>query len=99
MSKKRPKRNTPFRSCHDVELGPRICERSAGASSTVATKFCQFCEVFEKEEAVVESKRSSLDRAKYFKALFWRENFSSHNKPMHSSKWTKYCDLDSGANN
>ena len=76
MSKKHPKRNTPFQSLHALEFGLRISERSAGASSTVATKFCQFCEVFEKEEAVVESKRSHLDRAKYFKALFRKENSS-----------------------
>ena len=52
MSKKRPKRNTTFQSHHDLELGLRISERSAGASSTVVTVVCRFCKVFGKEEAV-----------------------------------------------
>ena len=47
----------------------------------------------------MEMKRSRLDRIKYFKLPLWKENFYLHNKRMHSSKWTEYCDLDSGANN
>ena len=86
MSKKRPKRNTPFQSRHDVEFGLRICERSAGASTTVVTRVCQFCKVFGKEEAVVGSKHSCSECVKYFKAPFRKENFSSHNKRMHSAK-------------
>ena len=99
MSKKRPNRNTPFQSRHAVEFGLQICERDAGASSTVVKTVCRFCKVFGKEEAVVERKCRHSDCVKYFKAPFWKENFSSHNKRMHSSKWTKYCELDSGANN
>ena len=45
------------------------------------------------------SKRSRLDCVKYFKAPFRKESFSSHNKCMHSAKWTEYYELDSGANN
>ena len=99
MSKKRTKRNTPFQSHYDVEFGLRICERSAGASSTVVTTVCRFCEVFGKEVAVLERKRSHFDRVKYFKAPFWKENFSLHNKRMHNAKWTEYCELESGAKN
>ena len=47
----------------------------------------------------MERKCSRSDRVKYFKAPFRKENFSSHNKRMHSAKWTEYCELDSGANN
>ena len=47
----------------------------------------------------MESKRSFSDWGKYFKAPFRKEKFSSHNKCMHSAKWTEYCELDSGANN
>ena len=99
MSKKRPKRNTPFQSRHADEFGLRICERSTGASSTVVTTVCRFCEVFVKEEEVVERKRSRSDRVKYFKLPFWKENFSLHNKRMHSAKWTDYCELESDAKN
>ena len=99
MSKKRPKRNTPFQSRHAVEFGLQIYERSRGASSTISTTVCRFCEVFGKEEAVVERKGSRSDRIKYFKKPFRKENFSSHNKRMHSAKWTKYYELDSGAKN
>ena len=48
MSKKRPKRNTPFQSCHAVGFGLRVFERSVGASSTVVTTVCLFCKVFGK---------------------------------------------------
>ena len=99
MSKKRPKGNTPFQSLHAVEFGLRICEHSAGDSTTVVTTVCRFCEVFGKEESVVERKHSSLESVKYFKAPFWKEKFSSHNKRMYITKWTEYCELDSGANN
>ena len=53
--------------------------------------------MFVKEEAVVERNRSSSDFVKYFKAPFWRDNLSPHNKRMHSGKWTEYCELDTGA--
>ena len=99
MSKKRPKRNTPFQSRHALEFGLRISKRSAGASSTVVTVVCRFCEVFGKEESAEERKRSRLDRVKYFKSPFRKDNFSSHIQRMHSSKWTEYCELDSGAKN
>ena len=42
------------------------------------------------------SKRSRLDCVKYFKAPFRKENVSLHNKRVHSAKWTKYCELDTG---
>ena len=58
---------------------------------------CQFCEVFGKEEAIVERKCSRSDRVKYFKAPFLKENFSSHNKRMYSAKCTECFDLGSGA--
>ena len=80
------KRDTPLQIRHAVEFGLRICKRSAGASTTVVTKVCQFYEVFRKEEAVVGSKRSRSDHVKYYKAKFHKENFSSHNKRMHSAK-------------
>ena len=99
MSKKHPKRNTPFQSLHALEFGLRISERSAGAISTVVTVVCRLCKVFGKEEALKERKRSHSDRVKYFKAPFWKYNFSSHIQRMHSSKWTEYCELESGANN
>ena len=76
MSKKRPKHNTPLQSRHAVEFGLRIYEHSAGASSIVVTTVCQFCEVFGKEESVVERKHSRSDRVKYFKVPFWKENSS-----------------------
>ena len=47
----------------------------------------------------MERKRSRLDRVKYFKAPFRKENFSLYNKSMHIAKWNKYCELDSGAKN
>ena len=94
MSKKR---NTPFQSHHDVEFGLQICERSAGASTTVITTVFRFYDVFGKEETVVGRKRSRLDRVKYFKAPFRKENYSLPNKRMHSAKWNEYCDLDTGA--
>ena len=47
----------------------------------------------------MERKRSCSDRIKYFKAFFRKENFSLHNKRVHSAKWTKYCELYSGAKN
>ena len=50
MNKKRPNRNMPFQSCHDVEFGLRICKHSVDASITVVTEVCQFCEVLRKEE-------------------------------------------------
>ena len=64
------KRNAPFQIYHDIELGLRICELSAGANTTVVTTVFRFCEVFGKEEAVVRRKRSRSDRVKYFKAPF-----------------------------
>ena len=50
---RRMKHNTPVQSHHAVEFSLRICERSAGTSTTVVTTVCQFCEVFGKEESVV----------------------------------------------
>ena len=69
MSKKH---NAPFQSCRSFEFGLRICERSAGASTTVVMTVFRFCDMFGKEEAVVGNKRSRLDRVKYFKATFWK---------------------------
>lgn len=42
-------------------------------------------------------KRSLLERAKYFKAPFRKENYSSHHKRMHRAKWIEYCGLDAQA--
>ena len=47
----------------------------------------------------MERKRSPPNRVKYFKVTFRKEKFSSHNKCMHSAKWTEYCELESGAKN
>ena len=93
MSKKSPKRNTPFQSCHAVEFGLQVCERSAGTSSIVVTTVYQFYEVFGKEESVLEINCSCSDCVKYSEAPFQKDNFSSHNKRIHSDKCTEYCDL------
>ena len=89
--------DTSFQSHHAVELSLQICKRSAGSSTTVVTTVCQFYEVIGKEEAVVGRKRSRSDRFKDFKATFYKENYSSHNRRMHSAKFTEYCELDIGA--
>ena len=68
-----------------------------GASATVVTTVCRFCEVFEKEEAVVGSNHSCSDRVKYFKAPFRNEKYYLQAKRMHNAKWTKYCELETGA--
>ena len=99
MSKKRPKRNTPFQSFHALDFVLRIIKSITGARSTVVTVVCRFCEVFGKDEAVEERKRSRSDCVKYFKASFRKENFSLHIQRMHSSKWTGYCKLYSVAKN
>ena len=39
-------------------------------------------------------KRSRLERVKYFKAPFCKENYLSHHMRMHGAKWIEYCGLD-----
>eukprot|EP00171_Calliarthron_tuberculosum_P007728 IDg7728t1 len=69
-------------------------ERDASASTAVVTTVWRFCEVFGKEEAIVERERSRSNRVKYFKALFRKQNYSSRNKRMHSAKQAEYFELD-----
>jgi hypothetical protein len=91
------KRDTPFQAHHVDEFGLRICERAVGNSTAVATTACRFCEVFGKEESEVGMKRGRLQRVKYFKAPFRKENHSSHHRRMHNTQWAEYLELEPGA--
>ena len=88
--------NTPFQSHHAVGFSLRICERSAGVSPVVVTAVWRLCEVYIKEEAVVVSKCRCSERFNYFEVPFYKDNYCSHNKLMHISKWTEYYDMDAG---
>jgi hypothetical protein len=80
------KRDTPFQAHHVDEFGLWICKRAVGNSTAVTTTACRFCEVFGKEESEVGMKRGRSERVKYFKALFHKENYSSHHRRMHSTQ-------------
>jgi hypothetical protein len=87
------KRDTPFQAHHVDEADLRICERAVGNSIPVATTAWRFCEVFGKEESEMGMKRGRSERVKYSKALFRKENYSSHHRRMHSTQWAEYREL------
>jgi hypothetical protein len=91
------KRDTPFQAHHVDKFGRRICERAVGNSTAVATTAGRFCEVFGKEESEVGMKHGRSERVKYFKAPFRKENYSSHNRRMHSTQWAEYRQLEPSA--
>jgi hypothetical protein len=91
------KRDTPFQAHHVDEFGLRICERTVGNSTAVATMACRLCEVFGKEESEVRMKRGRSERVKYFKAPFRKENYSSHHRRKHSTQWAEYHELEPSA--
>jgi hypothetical protein len=91
------KRDTPFQAHHVDEFGLGICERAVGNSTAVATMAYRFCEVFRKEESEVGMKRGRTERVKYFKALFRKENYSSHHRGMHSTQCAEYRELEPSA--
>jgi hypothetical protein len=91
------KRDSPFQAHHVDEFGLRICERAVGNRTAVATTACQFCEVFGKEESEVGMKRGRSELVKYFKAPYFKDNYSSHHRRMHSTQWAEYRELEPSA--
>ena len=75
--------NMTFQWHHAVEFVLQMLERSAGAIPVVVMAVCWLYEVFGKEEELVGSKRSHLDRVKYFNEPFHKKNYYLHDTGIH----------------
>ena len=90
----RSKHVVVFQEKHCNEYGLQITSRDA-ASSKVTSVVCLFCTAFGRE-ANVGAKRKRSQKPKYWSTGSFRvDNYLSHMRSQHASKWTEYQLLNS----
>ncbi|KAH9255905.1 hypothetical protein BASA81_006083 [Batrachochytrium salamandrivorans] len=94
MSRLCSKHVVVFQETHCNEYGLKITSRDA-ASSKVTSVVCLFCTVFGRDSNV-GAKRKRTQKLKYWSTGSFRmDNYLSHMRSQHASKWSEYQLLNS----
>ncbi|KAH6577853.1 hypothetical protein BASA60_003858 [Batrachochytrium salamandrivorans] len=94
MSRLCSKHVVVFQETHCNEYGLKITSRDA-ASSKVTSVVCLFCTVFGRDSNV-GAKRKQTQKLKYWSTGSFRmDNYLSHMRSQHASKWSEYQLLNS----